>query len=156
MSSTTHTLCSGSYGLISTECGPRPSSNRWSHCVHDSIDLPFPSTTTMQLRNSGVGVVACSLNDPQKPVKPGGTVAGSFSSPRLAMKMRFGDSAKMPPVDPQMYPGFANASGCGCGQLATTSYGPVRSSPPFSWSNAGDEKYPIPAAAISERNSVRI
>src|ERR1044071_367499 len=99
MSSTTHTLCSGSYGLISTECGPRPSSNRWSHCVHDSIDLPFPSTTTMQLRNSGVGVVACSLNDPQKPVKPGGTVAGSLSSPRLAMKMRVGDSAKMPPVD---------------------------------------------------------
>src|SRR5437016_3238021 len=83
MSSTTHTLCSGSYGLIRTECGPRPSSNRWSHCVHDSTDFPLPSTTTMQLRNSGVGVVACSLNDPQKPVNPGGSVGGSFSSAPL-------------------------------------------------------------------------
>src|SRR4029453_10338795 len=130
MSSTTQTLCSGSYGLIRTECGPRPSSKRWSHCVHDSTDFPAPSPTTTQLRNSGVGVVACSLKDPQKPVKPGGSVAGSLSSPRFAMKIRFGVSAKMPPVDPQMYPGFANDSGCG--QLATTSYGPVRSSPPFS------------------------
>ncbi len=74
---------------------------------------------TMQLRNSGVGVVACSLNDPQKPVKLFGSLAGSFSSPRLAMKIRFGDSAKIPPVDPQMYPGLANASGCG--QPGTTS-----------------------------------
>jgi len=52
----------------------------------------------MQLRNSGVGVVACSLNDPQNPVKPLGSVAGSFSSPRLAMKMRFGLSASAAPL----------------------------------------------------------
>jgi hypothetical protein len=49
-----------------------------------------------------VGVVACSLNEPQKPVKPNGSLSGSFSSPRFAMKMRLGDSAKIPPVDPQM------------------------------------------------------
>src|SRR5213593_256382 len=120
MSSVTQMLCSGSYGLIDTECGPRPSSKSLSHCVHDSVTLPVASTTTMQLRNSGVGVVACSPNDPQKPVKPSGSFGGSFSSPRLAMKTRFGDSAKIPPVEPQMYPGFANASGCG--QPCTTSY----------------------------------
>src|SRR3954468_8484436 len=90
----------------------------------------------MQLRNAGVGVVACSPNEPQKPVKPLGSVAGSFSSPRLAMKIRVGLSANTPPVEPQMYPGLASASGCG--QLGTTSYGPVRSSPPFSCSGAAD------------------
>src|SRR5438132_550837 len=106
----------------------------------------------MQLRNSGVGVVACSPKEPQKPVKPLGSLSGSLSSPRLAMKMRLGVSAKIPPVDPQMYPGLAYASGCG--QFGTTSYGPVRSSPPFSWSDAGAVTYPMPATASSESRNV--
>jgi hypothetical protein len=50
MSSTTQTCFSGSYGLILIVCGPRPPSNKWSHCVHDSSLVPFASTTTMQLR----------------------------------------------------------------------------------------------------------
>src|SRR5712692_3771472 len=108
----------------------------------------------MQLRNSGVGVVACSPKEPQNPVKPLGSLSGSFSSPRLAMKMRLGVSAKIPPVDPQMYPGLAYASGCG--QFCTTSYGPVRSSPPFSWSDAGALTYPTPTTATSESKNVRM
>ena len=83
-------------------CGPPPPSNSLSHCVHDSISLPLPSTTTMQLRISGLGSVARWLSDPQMPLNPRGSVSGSFSSPRAAMKMRFGVSAKTPGCDPQM------------------------------------------------------
>src|SRR5437867_12276187 len=108
----------------------------------------------MQLRNSGVGVVACSPKEPQNPVKPLGSLSGGFSSPRLATKMRLGVSAKIPPVDPQMYPGLAYASGCG--QFGTTSYGPVRSSPPFSWSDAGAVAYPTPTTASSESRNMRM
>ena len=67
-----------------------------------SISLPLPSTTTMQLRISGLGSVARWFIDPQMPLKPRGSVSGSLSSPRAAMKIRFGDSAKMPGCDPQM------------------------------------------------------
>src|SRR5438552_17485449 len=107
----------------------------------------------MQLRNSGVGVVACSPNDPQKPVKLGASVAGSFSSPRFAMKMRFGVSAKMPPVEPQMYPGFATDKGGG--HFSATLYGPVISSPPFSWTKAGAGRSSNPTTAIVA-NVIRI
>src|SRR5262245_1123500 len=113
MSSTTHTLCSGSYGLMETEWGPRPSSKSLSHCVHDSVTLPFASTMTIQLRNSGVTLVACWTSEPQNPVNVLGSLSGSFNSPRFAMKIRLGVSAKMPPVEPQMYPGLATDSGGG-------------------------------------------
>ncbi|PYR27236.1 MAG: hypothetical protein DMF92_16790 [Acidobacteria bacterium] len=75
----------------------------------------------MQLRHSGVGWVAAWPVDPQKPVKLFGSFSGSFSSPRYAMKILLGVSAKMPLVEPVMYPGFASA---GVGHLSTTSYGP--------------------------------
>src|SRR5207244_9996503 len=55
------------------------------------------------------------------------------------MKIRLGDSANTPPCDPWMYPCRAN----GCGHLATTSYGPVSSSPPFC---ELDESTPNPAS----------
>jgi hypothetical protein len=36
------------------------------------------------------------------PLKPRGSVSGSFSSPRAAMKIRFGVSANTPGCDPQI------------------------------------------------------
>src|SRR5207249_11977275 len=146
MSSVTQTLCSGSYGLIDTECGPRPSSKSLSHCVHDSTTFPVASTITMQLRNLGVTPVACWPIEPQKPLKLFGSFSGSFSSPRFAMKMRFGVSAKMPPVEPQMYPGFATDKGGG--HFSATLYGPVISSPPFSWTKAGAGRSSNPITVI--------
>src|SRR5947208_13270445 len=154
MSSVTQTLCSGSYGLIETECGPRPSSKSLSHCVHDSVTLPVASTMTMQLRNSGVGVVACWPKEPQKPVKLLGSFSGSFNSPRFAMKIRLGVSAKMPPVEPQMYPGFATDKGSG--HFSTTLYGPVTSSPPFSWNEAGAGRSPNPTTTANVERVIRI
>src|SRR5438876_1263198 len=153
MSSVTQTLCSGSYGLIETECGPRPSSKSLSHCVHDSVTLPVVSTMTMQLRNSGVAEVACWPREPQKPVKLLGSFSGSLSSPRFAIKIRLGVSAKMPPVEPQMYPGFDTDNGGG--HFSTTLYGPVISSPPFSWTKAGAGRSSSPITAIVA-NVIRI
>src|SRR5207247_11372394 len=77
--------------------------------------------------------------EPQAPLKLLGSLSGSLSSPRFAMKIRLGDSANTPPCDPWMYPGRAN----GCGHLATTSYDPVSSSPPFC---ELDESRPNPAS----------
>src|SRR5438874_1173096 len=86
------------------------------------------------------------------PLKDRGKVSGSFSSPRAAMKMRFGDSANTPGCDPQMYPCFAQ----GNGHLSTTSYGPVSSSPPFSCRNADDEKNPRLKTATTTSSGPRI
>jgi hypothetical protein len=69
------------------------------------------------VRISAFGTVARSPSDPQMPLKPRPSVAGSFSSPRTARKIRFGVSAKTPGCDPQMYPSFAH----GFGQPASTS-----------------------------------
>src|SRR6266571_3264113 len=154
MSSVTQTLRSGSYGLIETECGPRPSSKSLSHCVHDSVTLPVASTMTMQLRNSGVGAVACWPDEPQKPVKLLGSFSGTFSSPRFAMKIRLGVSAKMPPVEPQMYPGLATDKGSG--HFSATLYGPVTSSPPFSWRKAGAGSSAIPTKTTNVERARRI
>src|SRR5438552_1266756 len=154
MSSVTQTLCSGSYGLIETECGPRPSSKSLSHCVHDSVTLPVASTMTMQLRNSGVAEVACWPREPQKPVKLLGSFSGSLSSPRFAIKIRLGVSAKMPPVEPQMYPGFDTDNGGG--HFSTTLYGPVISSPPFSCSGAAADRSPNPITTANEESVTRI
>src|SRR5437867_7979693 len=154
MSSVTQMLCSGSYGLIDTECGPRPSSKSLSHCVHDSTTFPVASTIAMQLRNSGVTPVACWPIEPQKPLKLLGSFSGSFSSPRFAMKMRFGVSAKMPPVDPQMYPGFATDKGGG--HFSATLYGPVISSPPFSWTKAGAGRSSNPITMANVESVIRI
>src|SRR5438876_8676616 len=154
MSSVTQMLCSGAYGLIDTECGPRPSSKSLSHCVHDSITLPVASTTTMQLRNSGVAAVACWPREPQKPLKLFGSFSGSFSSPRFAMKIRFGVSAKMPPVEPQMYPGLATDNGSG--HFSATLYGPVISSPPFSCTKAGAGRSSNPITTANVESVIRI
>jgi hypothetical protein len=64
--------------------------------------LPVASTTRRQFRISAFGVVARSPSEPQMPLKPRGSGSGSFSSPRVAMKIRFGDSAKTPGCEPQM------------------------------------------------------
>src|SRR6201988_5501338 len=90
----------------------------------------------MQFLKTGVMPVAAAPNEPEKPLKLRGSLSGSFSSPRLAIKILLGVSAKIPPVDPQMNP----LSGNGCGQPVATSYGPVRSSPPFSWADAGADR----------------
>ena len=50
------------------------------------------------------------------PLKPLGSVSGSFNSPRAAMKIRFGDSANTPGCEPQMYP-FGDQV---AGQFSTT------------------------------------
>src|SRR5439155_18836176 len=73
--------------------------------------------------------VACWPREPQYPLKLFGSFSGSFNSPRLAMKIRLGVSAKMPPVEPQMYPGLATDNGKG--HFSATLYGPVMSTPPF-------------------------
>src|SRR6476620_690316 len=77
-------------------------------------------------------VAAIWLKNPQLPGKPFGILSGSFNSPRLARYTRSGDSAKTPPCEPQMKPGFGE--GCAhCGQFASgISYSPVMSpTPPF-------------------------
>src|SRR5579862_7765175 len=68
------------------------------------------------------------------------------------MKTLFGVSAKIPPVDPQIYP----LSGNGRGQFGTTSYGPVLSSPPFSCAKVGAERQLKPNSATSESRAVRM
>src|ERR1700731_2592377 len=50
-----------------------------------------------------------------------------------------------------MYPCLAQ----GARHLSTTSYGPVSSSPPFSWSIAGDENRPVPKTATTTRSRTR-
>src|SRR5579862_3651081 len=79
-------------------------------------------------------------------------MAGSSSSPRLAMKILLGVSAKTPACDPHVYPFGA----IGFGKPATTLYGPVSSSPPFSWAKTGVENKPHAMMAASTNVGVRI
>src|SRR5579862_7243325 len=84
-------------------------------------------------------------------------MAGSSSSPRLAMKILLGVSAKTPACDPHVYPFGA----IGFGKPATTLYGPVSSSPPFSWApfswaKTGVENKPHATMAASTNVGVRI
>src|SRR5207249_2736121 len=72
---------------------------------------------------------------------------GSGSSPRCAIQMRSGVSAKTAPTDPQVQPVClipSASSGSGCGQFSTSSYGPNSSCPPFSCAAAA------PGTALAE------
>jgi hypothetical protein len=60
---------------------------------------------------------------------------GNGSSPRCAIQMRSGVSAKTAPTEPQVQPSCftpSGPSGSGCGQFGTGSYGPNSSCPPRS------------------------
>src|SRR5262249_3313973 len=98
------------------------------------------------------GVVACSPSEPQKPVKLAGNFSGSFNSPRFAMKMRSGVSAKTPPVEPQMEP----LSGSGCGHPAAALQRPVLSPPPFACAETEAERHPKRRIAIRDTVHVRM
>src|SRR6185436_12551139 len=123
VSLTTHTRCSGSYGLIRNRCGPGPDdpSHSESHCVHRSLTLPFASSVYRQLRQTRPEVALRTLTpiEPANPANPAGTGVGSRNSPRCATRIRLGDSAKTPELPPNVKPGSEN----GLCQARTMSYG---------------------------------
>src|SRR5262245_53833220 len=154
------TCFSGSYGFILILCGPRPHEswlNILSRCGHSSTILPFRSTmkTVWCQRRSHprFGVDSqVALNPSVLPVAlprdgdnieygvQGFASLGSGSSPRCAIQIRSGVSAKTAPTDPHVQPSCFTPSGpsaSGCGQFATSSYGPNSSWPPFSAVTAG-------------------
>src|SRR5687767_9281367 len=57
--------------------------------------------------------------EPANPRYPEGNGFGSRASPRIAIRIRSGDSAKTPELPPKANPGAAN----GCCQRLTTLYG---------------------------------
>src|SRR6266550_5614311 len=77
--------------------------------------------------------------------------AGSGSSPRWAIQMRSGVSAYTAPTDPHVQPSCftpSSPSGSGCGQFATSSYGPNSSCPPFSCAAAAAAGWVVAFAAV--------
>src|SRR3954464_8818805 len=123
VSLTTHTRCSGSYGLMRSRCGPGPGepSQSESHCVHRSLTRPSASRVYRQLRHTRFAVALSTFMpiEPANPAKPAGTGSGSLNSPRCATRIRFGDSANTPELPPNAKPGSAN----GLCQPRTMSYG---------------------------------